>query len=136
MIYMNRLGTEKRAQIIGCLTEGMSIRGTCRITGAAKNTVTKLLVDLGVMDLRTRLKYRPQITTDGLAAYASAIGFSFGAQVDWTSCRRPTAVARPPTSAATAQPSAPASRHTSGPATPTGSASAPATSSVRTSRCG
>lgn len=25
----------------------MSIRGTCRITGAAKNTVTKLLVDLG-----------------------------------------------------------------------------------------
>jgi hypothetical protein len=30
-----------------------------------------------------RLKYRPQITTDGLAAYAAAIGFSFGAQVDW-----------------------------------------------------
>jgi IS1 family transposase len=36
-----------------------------------------------MMDLRTRLKYRPQITTDGLAAYASAIGFAFGAQVDW-----------------------------------------------------
>ena len=44
---MNRLSTEKRAQIIGCLVEGMSIRGTVRITGAAKNTVTKLLVDLG-----------------------------------------------------------------------------------------
>jgi IS1 family transposase len=160
MVNMNRLSTEKRAQIIGCLVEGMSIRGTCRITGAAKNTVTKLLVDLGeacsdyqdrtlrelscktfecdeiwnfvyakqknvperhqgeygygdvwtwtaicadtklipawfvgqrtaedgflfMMDLKTRLKYRPQITTDGLAAYASAIGFSFGAQVDW-----------------------------------------------------
>jgi IS1 family transposase len=168
MVSMNRLSTEKRAQIIGCLVEGMSIRGTCRITGAAKNTVTKLLVDLGeacsdfqdrtlrnlpcktiecdeiwnfvyakqknvpeqhqgeyeygygygygygdvwtwtaicadtklipawfvgqrtaedgflfMMDLKTRLKYRPQITTDGLAAYASAIGFSFGAQVDW-----------------------------------------------------
>jgi IS1 family transposase len=157
---MNRLSTEKRAQIIGCLTEGMSIRSTVRITGAAKNTITKLLVDLGeacsayqhealvdlpcttlecdeiwnfvyakdknvpaarqgehgvgsiwtwtaicadtkliptwfvgqrtavdgfqfMMDLRTRLKYRPQITTDGLAAYASAIGFAFGAQVDW-----------------------------------------------------
>ena len=157
---MNRLSTEKRAQIIGCLTEGMSIRATVRITGAAKNTVTKLVVDLGeacvayqhetlvdlscktlecdeiwnfcyakaknvpeqhrgeygygdiwtwiaidadtklvptwfvgqrtaedgflfMMGLRTRLKYRPQITTDGLAAYASAIGFSFGAQVDW-----------------------------------------------------
>src|ERR1035441_1378722 len=44
---MNRLSTEKRAQIIGCLVEGMSVRGTCRITGAAKNTVTKLVVDLG-----------------------------------------------------------------------------------------
>lgn len=38
---------------------------------------------LFMMDLRTRLKYRPQITTDGLAAYADAIGFAFGAQVDW-----------------------------------------------------
>ncbi|HYI99204.1 MAG TPA: IS1 family transposase [Thermoleophilaceae bacterium] len=44
---MNRLSTEKRAQIIGCLVEGMSIRATVRVTGAAKNTVTKLLVDLG-----------------------------------------------------------------------------------------
>lgn len=44
---MNRLSTEKRAQIIGCLVEGNSIRGTVRMTGAAKNTVTKLLVDLG-----------------------------------------------------------------------------------------
>jgi IS1 family transposase len=44
---MNRLTTEKRAQIIGCLVEGNSIRATVRMTGAAKNTVTKLLVDLG-----------------------------------------------------------------------------------------
>jgi len=44
---MNRLSTEKRAQIIGCLTEGMSIRATVRVTGAAKNTITKLLIDLG-----------------------------------------------------------------------------------------
>lgn len=44
---MNRLSTEKRAKIIGCLVEGMSIRATVRITGAAKNTVTKLVVDLG-----------------------------------------------------------------------------------------
>src|SRR3989475_1990008 len=47
MVSMNRLSTEKRAQIIGCLVEGMSIRATVRVTGAAKNTVTKLLVDLG-----------------------------------------------------------------------------------------
>jgi hypothetical protein len=44
---MNRLTTEKRAQIIGCLVEGNSIRATVRMTSAAKNTITKLLVDLG-----------------------------------------------------------------------------------------
>lgn len=47
MVSMNRLSTEKRAQVIGCLVEGMSIRATVRVTGAAKNTVTKLLADLG-----------------------------------------------------------------------------------------
>lgn len=46
---MNRLSTEKRAQVIGCLTEGMSIRATVRVTGAAKNTITKLLIDLGAV---------------------------------------------------------------------------------------
>jgi IS1 family transposase len=49
MVIMNRLSTEKRAQIVGCLVEGNSIRGTVRMTGAAKNTVTKLLVDLGAV---------------------------------------------------------------------------------------
>lgn len=44
---MNRLSTSKRAKIIGCLVEGMSIRATCRLTGVAKNTVVKLLADLG-----------------------------------------------------------------------------------------
>jgi IS1 family transposase len=43
----NRLSTEKRAQILGCLVEGMSIRAAVRATGAAKNTVSKLLVDVG-----------------------------------------------------------------------------------------
>jgi IS1 family transposase len=47
MVSMNRLSTEKRAQIIGALVEGNSIRATCRMTGAAKNTVTKLIVDIG-----------------------------------------------------------------------------------------
>ncbi len=47
MATMNRLTTAKRAQIVGCLTEGMSIRATVRVTGAAKNTVVKLLADLG-----------------------------------------------------------------------------------------
>ena len=47
MVSMNRLSTEKRAQIIGCLVESNSIRATVRMTGAAKNTITRLLVDLG-----------------------------------------------------------------------------------------
>ena len=47
MVSMNRLSTKKRAQIISCLVEGNSIRATVRMTGAAKNTITKLLVDLG-----------------------------------------------------------------------------------------
>lgn len=44
---MNRLSTERRATVIGSLVEGNSIRSTVRMTGAAKNTVTKLLVDIG-----------------------------------------------------------------------------------------
>ncbi len=47
MVSMNRLSTEQRAKIVGCLVEGMSIRGTVRVTGAAKNTIVKLLADLG-----------------------------------------------------------------------------------------
>ncbi|MDP9091685.1 MAG: IS1 family transposase [Actinomycetota bacterium] len=44
---VNRLSTEQRSRIVGCLTEGMSIRATVRVTGAAKNTIVKLLADLG-----------------------------------------------------------------------------------------
>ena len=46
-MHMNRLSTSQRAEIVGCLVEGMSIRATCRLTGVAKNTVVKLLADLG-----------------------------------------------------------------------------------------
>jgi IS1 family transposase len=47
MVSMNRLTTKERARIIGALVEGNSLRATSRMTGAAKNTVTKLLVDIG-----------------------------------------------------------------------------------------
>lgn len=162
---MNRLSTEKRAQIIGCFVEGMSIRATVRITGAAKNTVTKLLIDLGqacseyqdvtlrdlpckviqcdeiwsfcyakqrnvpdefkgtpgygdvwtwtalcadtklvpswivgertkadaltfMQDLESRLANRVQITTDGYSSYWSAIGNSFGLEVDYAELQK------------------------------------------------
>ena len=52
---MNQLSLERRAAIVRCLVDGNSIRATCRITGAAKNTVIKLLVDLGeVVGARAR----------------------------------------------------------------------------------
>lgn len=47
MVIMNRLSTERRGQVIAVLVEGMSIRGIVRATGVAKNTIVKLLADLG-----------------------------------------------------------------------------------------
>jgi len=44
---MNRLSAESRVRIVGSLVEGNSVRATCRMTGAAKGTVLKLLADLG-----------------------------------------------------------------------------------------
>jgi len=44
---MNCLDTKTRSQIVNCLLEGCSIRATVRMTGAAKNTVAKLLAEIG-----------------------------------------------------------------------------------------
>src|ERR1700674_6078553 len=44
---MNKLDREARAKILHLLCEGSSIRAITRLTGASKNTVTKLLVDAG-----------------------------------------------------------------------------------------
>jgi transposase-like protein len=44
---MNKLSKEKQAQVIMALVEGNSIRATCRMTGVAKNTIIKLLVNVG-----------------------------------------------------------------------------------------
>jgi len=44
---MNKLTTDKRKQIVAALVEGCSIRSTVRMTGASKNTIAKLLVELG-----------------------------------------------------------------------------------------
>jgi len=49
MGIMNKLSTHSRAAIVGALVEGNSMRATCRLTGAAKNTVAKLLVDMGTV---------------------------------------------------------------------------------------
>jgi IS1 family transposase len=44
---MNKLPLEKRAQIIGMMVEGVSIRAISRMTGASKNTVVKLMIEAG-----------------------------------------------------------------------------------------
>jgi IS1 family transposase/lambda repressor-like predicted transcriptional regulator len=47
MVIMNKLRIAKRTQVIASLVEGNSIRATVRMTGVAKNTVAKLLVEIG-----------------------------------------------------------------------------------------
>ena len=94
--HMNRLSTQERARILGCLVEGNSIRTTCRMTGATKGTVIKLLADVGAAckayhdqrdehaarhfmeDLCKRLATKVQLTTDGLRAYLVAVPEAFG----------------------------------------------------------
>lgn len=47
MVDMNRLDTARRVAVVKALVEGNSIRATVRMTGVAKNTVQKLVLDLG-----------------------------------------------------------------------------------------
>jgi IS1 family transposase len=44
---MNRLPLERRAQIVGMLAQGNSLRAASRLADVSINTVTKLLVDVG-----------------------------------------------------------------------------------------
>ena len=46
-IGMNKLSIEKKTQVITALVERNSIRATCRMTGTAKGTVTRLLASVG-----------------------------------------------------------------------------------------
>lgn len=47
MVIMNRLTTAKRVAVVSALCEGNSIRATVRMTGVAKNTIVKLIAELG-----------------------------------------------------------------------------------------
>lgn len=44
---MNKLNPGKREQVINCLIEGCSIRSTVRMTGVAKKTVMRLVLEVG-----------------------------------------------------------------------------------------
>ncbi len=60
---MNRASTEKRERVVAALVEGNSIRATVRMTGVAKNTVVKLLVDLGQACARYHDAHVRNVTT-------------------------------------------------------------------------
>jgi hypothetical protein len=47
MVSMNLLTKEKRIRVLAALVEGNSIRATVRMTGVAKNTIVKLLKEVG-----------------------------------------------------------------------------------------
>lgn len=49
---MNRLPISRRAAILRALVEGNSVRATCRLTGAAKGTVLRLLSEMGAICAR------------------------------------------------------------------------------------
>src|SRR5207247_7575598 len=46
---MNRLSADKRKAVVAALSEGNSLRATARMTGVARNTISKLLLDLGTV---------------------------------------------------------------------------------------
>lgn len=47
VMKMNKLNTEKRAQMVSCLVEGNSIRATARMCDVAFNTVLKFVPEIG-----------------------------------------------------------------------------------------
>ena len=44
---MNRLTIQDRSRILTVLSEGLGVNAACRVTGASKNTLLKLLADVG-----------------------------------------------------------------------------------------
>lgn len=44
---MNKMPVTKRVAVLKCLTDGMSIRATSRVTGASKGAVLRLLAEVG-----------------------------------------------------------------------------------------
>src|SRR5690242_15723969 len=45
--FMNKLTNQKRVQVVTALVEGMSVNGVARMTGVTKQTILRLIADLG-----------------------------------------------------------------------------------------
>jgi len=82
---MNRLSKDEQIRIVAALVEGNSIRSTSGTTGIARNTVTKLLVDLGQACMRFHYQYVRNLTVrrlqcDEIWAYIGAKAKNVSAQ--------------------------------------------------------
>lgn len=71
---MNRLSLQRRPQIIGCLVEGNSIRSTERMTDTHRDTVMRLMVQVGdgcarLMDERMRGLPCKRVQVDEIWSY-------------------------------------------------------------------
>lgn len=76
-VTMNKLTESRRAAIIRALVEGNSVRATARLTGTAKATVLKLLVEMGefcsiYQDHALRNLPSKRLEIDEIWAYVSA----------------------------------------------------------------
>ena len=77
LVVMNKLTDSKRAEIIRALCEGNSVRATTRLTGAAKATVLKLLVEVGefcsgYQDVAIRNLKTTRVEADEIWAFVGA----------------------------------------------------------------
>ncbi len=62
MVSMNTISHDQKCAVIRCLLEGNSIRSTVRITGVAKNTVSRLLKEAGQACLEYQDKMLRNVT--------------------------------------------------------------------------
>ncbi|HEX3892615.1 MAG TPA: IS1 family transposase [Terracidiphilus sp.] len=74
---MNTLSQEDRGKVVAALVEGNSLRAVSRMTGIARNTITKLLVDLGEAcmnyhDINVRNMRVKRLQCDEIWAYVGA----------------------------------------------------------------
>jgi hypothetical protein len=71
---MSVLSTKQRVQVVSCLVEGNSIRSTNRLTGIAKGSILKLLVEMGEVctayhDEHVRRLHAKRIQADEIWAF-------------------------------------------------------------------
>ena len=71
---MNRLNLDRRTQIVGALVEGNSIRSTERMTGVHRDTIMRLLVEVGtgcaaIMDEKMREVPCKRVQVDEIWSY-------------------------------------------------------------------